>query len=348
MAQPGLIAFMGSGETATLGGQVYDLLVREFEQPIFAAVLETPAGFELNSPQVAGRVAEYIARRLQNLHPRIDVIPARRKGSRYSPDEAEIAEPLNQADLIFLGPGSPTYAVRQLANSLTWQILRARHGLGSAVAFASAAVVAAGKLALPVYEIYKAGMDPFWTPGLDFLGFYGLNVVFIPHWNNTDGGVELDTSHCFMGQERFDQMYTLLEQDITLIGIDEHTALILDPCSGKAEVLGGGAVHVLRNKSAKEFYKGAQFDIGEIGEIHIPPPDAGIDPNIFKRAQKANSSTEAYTTDLPKRIQELVEARETARQARNWSAADQMRSEINKLGWTIKDTPEGAIVEQLK
>ena len=131
-------------------------------------MLETPAGFELNSTQVAGRVADFIARRLQNEHPEVTLIPARRKGTPLSPDNEGVVESLYQAGLIFLGPGSPTYAARQLSGSLAWEILRARHQIGAALVFASAAVIAAGSYVLPVYEIYKAGHDPFWAPGLNF------------------------------------------------------------------------------------------------------------------------------------------------------------------------------------
>ncbi|MFO3796431.1 MAG: hypothetical protein ACK8QZ_03990 [Anaerolineales bacterium] len=54
-------------------------------------------------------------------------------------------KPLRPASIIFMGPGSPTYAVRQLKNSLAWKVLRARYRLGSALIFASAATIAIGQ-----------------------------------------------------------------------------------------------------------------------------------------------------------------------------------------------------------
>jgi hypothetical protein len=48
------------------------------------------------------------------------------------------------ADVIFLGPGSPSYAVRQSQDSLAWQYLVARHRLGAGLALASAATIAIG------------------------------------------------------------------------------------------------------------------------------------------------------------------------------------------------------------
>ncbi len=84
-------------------------------------------------------------------------MPARKRGSEFSPDDPALVHPLLEADLIFMGPGSPTYAVRQLRDSLAWHYLLARHQLGATLVFASAAVVAISAFALPVYEIYKVG-----------------------------------------------------------------------------------------------------------------------------------------------------------------------------------------------
>ena len=69
-------------------------------------------------------------------------MPARKRGTLDSPDEPQVVAPLLEADLIFMGPGSPTYAVRQLSDSLAWHYLLARHRLGAALVLASAAVIA--------------------------------------------------------------------------------------------------------------------------------------------------------------------------------------------------------------
>src|SRR3972149_5744862 len=74
---------------------------------------ENPAGFVLNSPQVAGRVTEFLEPSLQNYEPQGKVIPARKRGTAFSPDSSEVVEPILSSDLVFMGPGSPSYAVRQ-------------------------------------------------------------------------------------------------------------------------------------------------------------------------------------------------------------------------------------------
>ena len=57
MVGPGVVAFFGSGETAPSGRRVHEALFRRLTPPVRAVILETPAGFELNSAYVAERIA---------------------------------------------------------------------------------------------------------------------------------------------------------------------------------------------------------------------------------------------------------------------------------------------------
>jgi hypothetical protein len=60
------IANLGSGETSLVGGRIYEELTRGLKAPLHIALLETPAGFELNSAQVIGHVGEFMQKSLQN------------------------------------------------------------------------------------------------------------------------------------------------------------------------------------------------------------------------------------------------------------------------------------------
>ena len=104
----GPIVIFGSGETSLSGQRIFDQLLRQLPENPRVSLLETPAGFELNSHQVINRVAEFFRNRLQNYRPRTDIVEARKRGTPFSPDNAQIAAPLLHADLIFAGPGSPT------------------------------------------------------------------------------------------------------------------------------------------------------------------------------------------------------------------------------------------------
>lgn len=341
---PGLIALLGSGETAPSSGLVYDRLTAHAETPLRAAILETPAGFQPNSARVAGKVADFLSVRLQNLRPEIALLPARARGTAYSPDDPAISEAMLQSDLIFLGPGSPTYTVRQLAHSLAWQRLQARHRRGAAVATASAATIAVSALALPVYEIYKVGADLHWQPGLNLLAPYGLSVVFIPHWNNAEGGAELDTSRCYMGQARYEQLLAMLPPGQTVVGIDEHTGLVLDLAGGQAEVLGRGGVTLIRDGAERHYARKECIALSELGSFHLIDPCDGLPAEVWAAAAPRLRAAPAALV-VPVEVLSLVDARQDARTRRDWAAADQLRDQIVAAGWQVKDTPAGPVVE---
>ena len=343
----GSIALLGSGETSLAGGRIFETIAQTLPRPLRIAVLETSAGFELNSPQVAGRVVDFLNTRLQKFSPQLDVIPARKRGTPFSPDDPQILQPLLQANLIFMGPGSPTYSVRQLKDSLAWDLVRARHRMGAALVFASAAVIAIGAWTLPVYEIYKVGEDVRIVPGLDLFADFKLPLSFIPHWNNTDGGADVDTSRCFVGIERFNQWCAMLPKGHTTVGVDEHTGLIIDLAAGKCTVSGVSSVTLLRECNPEIFPAGAEFPISELGEIGWPEgPETGISAEA--REMVRNAAQAAGSEEPPAEVVRLAKARQQARLREDWAAADVLRQQIAVFGWMVHDTPEGQkVVRQL-
>jgi hypothetical protein len=114
---------------------------------------------------------------------------------------------------------------------------------GGAVTFASAAALTLGRYTVPVYEIYKVGNDPYWLEGLDVLGEIGLNVAVIPHYDNAEGGHH-DTRFCYMGERRLAILEEQLPADAHVIGVDEHTGVILDLDSNTATVVGNSTITV--------------------------------------------------------------------------------------------------------
>jgi hypothetical protein len=337
-AAPGPIAILGSGETGPVGGSVFELLARRVPAPLKVAILETPAGFQPNSARVAGKVAEYLDTRLQGLRPQISVLPARRRDGLASTESPTATAALLTADLIFLGPGSPTYTARQLDGTLAWRRTLGRQRRGAALVTASAATIALGAFVLPVYEIYKVGAELHWLPGLDLFGPYGLSLAFIPHWNNTEGGAELDTSRCFMGQERYASLQALLPPATTIVGIDEHTALVIDPHAGLAEVYGRGVVTLVRGDEEDQVARGETIALRELGPFRVPDPTEGLPPELWAELDAAAAAPDPVA---PEAILTLVEERQAARARRDWAAADELRQQIAALGWQVQDTPEG-------
>ncbi len=346
----GIIALMGSGETSAAGGMVFEAAVRRLKARPKIGILETPAGFELNTQRVAGRVADYLTTRLQNYQPQIELIPARKKNTAFSPDDPDICAGILTSDLIFFGPGSPSYTVRQLEGSLAWEYIQARHRLGACLALASAATIALGKKAIPVYEIYKVGEEPQWKPGLDFFAPYGLSMIIGPHWNNSEGGTEVDTSRCFIGQQRFKILVDQLDRDVTVLGLDEHTGLIIDLEAEVCQVIGKGEIHVLRGGIEKSFLNDSTFPIHSLGNFHpLANKQIGIKPGNWQKALAASEMAQDEEKPETRPPAEVIEALEQRRQARidkNWKRSDQLRDKISDLGWRVIDTSEGQKLER--
>jgi hypothetical protein len=103
---PGQIVLFGSGETSPSGRKVFDSLLRQLPPMPRLALLETPAGFELNSERhrAGGRI---LAAPLAELPPAGWRRPARKRGTPFSPDDPAIVAPLLSADLIFMGTWQP-------------------------------------------------------------------------------------------------------------------------------------------------------------------------------------------------------------------------------------------------
>jgi hypothetical protein len=339
---PGPIILFGSGETLPSSGPAYDFVSSVISSPLNISILETPAGFQLNSQNVAQNVADFIGKRLQNHNPNIRLIHARAKTSDLSPDDPNILAPMLASNWIFMGPGSPTYTVRQLKNSLALKYLTGLHFFGAALTFSSAAVLAISSLTIPIYEIYKVGEDLHWVNGLNFLDNYGLNVVCVPHWNNQDGGENLDTSRCFMGIHRFEILKGLLKSPKTIIGIDEQTALCL-PFNEKKScmVFGKGSVTIINKNGKKTFSKG-EYSLVDLS-LSVKIPDRGqiVDDETWKII---NSTHHQENVQPSPEIVSLVAQRESARAEKNWAKADLLRKKVEENGWYIEDTAEGPVL----
>lgn len=346
---PGVVALLGSGETGYYGGQIFENVARRLGGSLRVRVLETPAGFELNAVQVAGRVAEYLRVRLQNYAPQVEQVAARARGGHFSPDNPQVLGGLMHANMIFMGPGSPSYTVRQLSGSLAWRMIQARHRLGAALVLASAATVAMGVKALPVYEIYKVGEDPHWKEGLDLLGVYGLHLVVVPHWNNTEGGADVDTSRCFVGRSRFDVLAGQLAEEDVVLGLDEHSGLIIDFAAGWCEVGGQDGVHVIRHGREQQFSRGERFPLTVLGDYHLPDdPSQGVGAELWAQMAAAEQAqATAWRPEPPADVLTLVVKRESARRERNWAESDALREQIAGMGWKINDTKDGPVLEEL-
>jgi len=261
----GPVILFGSGETARQGRQVQEEVLQRLRSPVNVAILATPAGFQPNAAFVVEKLRAFVERSLQNYKPRIQLVHANRKGGPGDPDDPDIFAPLLDADYILAGPGSPTYTARQLAGTRTWDVMRERWSEGAVLAFSSAAAIALSAHVLPVYEIYKAGTDLHWQPGLDLFAHVGLELAIVPHWNNAEGGANLDTSCCFMSAERFQALAELLPPTATILAIDEHSSVIMDVNNNTLAVRGQGEATILRGGERRVAGHGEELPLSLLG-----------------------------------------------------------------------------------
>ena len=213
---------------------------------VAAVSLDSPYGFQENADELTERIRAYFDESVGR-----EVGPIRfRSSTEAEADPArhatEMAK-LRAARWVFAGPGSPSYALRTWVDSGVGPALHDRlspAGGGGAVVFASAAALTLGAVTVPVYEVYKVGEDPRWLTGLDVLSrATGLTAAVVPHFDNAEGGTH-DTRFCYLGERRLQMLERDLPDGTFVLGVDEHTGLIMDLDSRTARVVGRGGVSV--------------------------------------------------------------------------------------------------------
>ena len=255
--RPRILTIMGSGETApTMMKHHRDLIARLPGDPL-AVVIDTPYGFQENAPELASRAVEYFR---QSVGYPIQVAGlGRLKNVDVLTVETGLSL-LRRADYVFAGPGSPTYALNQWENTAVPDVLREKLQSGGAVTFASAAALTLGRFTVPVYEIYKVGIEPHWLEGLDVLRTIGLDVAVIPHYDNTEGGHH-DTRFCYLGERRLAMLEQELPDGAHVLGVDEHTGVVIDIDADTATVIGNGTITVRVRGESTVFESGVTIPV---------------------------------------------------------------------------------------
>jgi len=259
---PRLLAIMGSGETAPTMVKVHrGLLERLGPPPVRAVMLDTPFGFQENAREIAGRAVAYFRESLQAT---IEVTGLT-AGDDASFAPERLVSTVRDARYVFAGPGSPTYALRQWRDSVVPELLAEKLRHGGCVVFASAAALTLGVATVPVYEIYKCGEDPRWENGLGLASIAGLEVAVVPHYDNNEGGTH-DTRFCYLGERRLAAMERELPDGAFVLGIDEHTSVVLDIGAGTATVGGRGVLTVRAGGRSRTFPAGTEVGIPALAE----------------------------------------------------------------------------------
>ena len=258
---------MGSGELTATMVEVHKGLLHQLPGSPQAAFLDTPAGFQLNVDQISHKALEYFRIHVQQP---MSISSFKSHETTTDFDAQQAFHILRNSNYILIGPGSPTYAVRHWKESPVPEILTQCVTNGGCLVAASAAALTVGRFTLPVYEIYKVGHDLHWVDGMDILGQFGIDTVVVPHWNNAEGGTH-DTRFCFMGEPRFRRLEALIPENVTVLGLDEHTACILDFENNQAEIKGIGRVTLRTSDGELSFKTGDRWPLEVLRGRNAPP-----------------------------------------------------------------------------
>lgn len=298
---PRLLVIMGSGETApTMKAphrRVFERLAEATGGDVDAVLLDTPFGFQENVDVLAAKTVDYFKDTIGR-HVEIAGLPRTDHGDVVAIESATAK--IRRADWVFAGPGSPTFALRQWKDTAIPGAIADKLRAGGAVVFSSAAALTLGRKTIPVYEIYKSGFDPYWADGLDLLTAVGLPVVVIPHYDNQEGGNH-DTTKCYLGERRLLMLEPELDDDVFILGIDEHTGVIIDLDAQIAEVVGKGGITLRKDARSTRIEAGevvplARLQNGPVGSVDFATP-ARLDPGDTSSDQ-ADRSADASIPSL--------------------------------------------------
>jgi len=353
----GKLVIMGSGETAPGMTKVHRELLSGLGE-VKAVNLDTPYGFQLNVPQMTQKLVDYFKVSLQTDLKPLSFI----NYEKSSGVERELfRQSVREANYVFAGPGSPSYALAQ------WKGLDLQEDLlhvidnGGVVCFSSAAALTLGAFTAPIYEIYKAGAEPYWLEGLNLMGLLGINCAVIPHFNNAEGQ-DYDTSCCYLGKVRLEALEEVLTDAHSTLGIDEHTALLINIEKQVLEVIGKGHAYWRANRISTEL--DSSSSINEIKELNsrLPIQSRSQKPTIItangdpialakivenggEDALKALVQLVTLVND-PKTqenlIDELLQLRTNLKKEGSYIIADKVREILFRNKIQIEDTTNGS------
>ena len=139
---PGIITLMGSGELTTTMVEVHKELLEPYGDGAQAVFLDTPAGFQLNADDISKKAIDYFQNRV--LRPlTVASLKSAEAGREGTVEEAY--RRVREADYVLVGPGSPTYALRQWQQTHIPELLVQRISKGGTFVAASAAALLLGK-----------------------------------------------------------------------------------------------------------------------------------------------------------------------------------------------------------
>ena len=315
---------MGSGETSpTMVTAHQKILQSVANSPNSAVVSDTPFGFQENADDLTAKILDYFSTSVG----REIAVVSYRSVTESADKNARAVSALREAEWLFAGPGSPTYALRTWQDSGLAEHVSAVLNRGAAI-FASAAALTLGSHTVPVYEIYKVGEQPHWLTGLNILEQHtGFKAAVIPHFDNAEGGNH-DTRYCYLGENRLRALEAQLPADVFIIGVDEHTAISFDLDEKVASVFGRGTLTLRKGTSVTTYPSGTRVAFDDIARaVAVERKSIKIEQNSDADILQARESLANGAIDLA--VTQILQA---DRMDRDTSLRTEVHSLIVKLG----------------
>ncbi len=297
-----------------------------------AVNLNTPYGFQENVPQMTEKLLAYFS---TSLHLEVTALDLRRYDAASDEQRQSFKEGVRRANYVFAGPGSPSYALRQwLPMNLTEDLtsVLAHDGV---VCFSSAAALTLGRFTPPVYEIYKSGSELEWLTGLDLMSAVGLDCVVLPHYNNAEGR-DYDTSRCYIGERRLRLLEETLPPEVGVLGIDEHTAVLIDLAASTLTVKGKGEAHWRFEGRVSDLANASVVPLADLGaHAQTLAPIARLAPPATTVVDEGELLA---LRDAQSRLADALNAiRASARARGQYDIADEIRDALNASGVVVRD-----------
>ncbi|HEX9372322.1 MAG TPA: Type 1 glutamine amidotransferase-like domain-containing protein [Roseiflexaceae bacterium] len=247
--RPGPLALVGSGEYLPQMDAIDRLLLDALGGPAArVAVIPTASGLEPGMPE------RWNAMGLEHFRALGADVASVMLVSRADAYDPRIVAALRSADLYYFSGGSPDHAVETLRDSPAWDVIRERYLAGAVLAGCSAGAMMLGGFTLSVRGVMR-GQPPQWPPALGLVP----GIAVMPHFDRVAD---------FAGAEMFRAILAAAPRGVTLLGVDEDTALVRLPTDGGAaprwQVLGRQTVSVFDVDGRRTIY--------QAGEI-VPRPD---------------------------------------------------------------------------
>ena len=211
--QPGPLALVGSGEYLPQMDAIDRALLDGLGNgPKRVALLPTASGLEDGMPVRWNRMGMAHFEGLgAQATPVALVEPA-------DAQDAQVLAALEGADMYYFSGGNPEYVIETIRGTPAWDAILRGWQAGAVLAGCSAGAMMLGGYTLSVRSVVR-GQAPRWVPALGIVP----ELVIMPHFDRVAD---------FAGEEMFRAILASAPAGLTLIGVDEDTALLREGAPG--------------------------------------------------------------------------------------------------------------------